>query len=771
MSNINKFINILVISISSFTYLEVQGQGWTLLDGTSKVNQLPKHVLKGTPSDSNFWGSRSNHYAWVDKNGKVWFYGGATRSDIWNYDLDSKIWTWVHGSDSAYAKPRYGNKGIADSSNNPGYRLGAAIIHDKDGNLWLYGGGQQNYLDFYDDLWKFNVLTGMWTWLKGQNVTSPIKPLSIKGVEDSIANPRCELYSTIWCDNENNIWIFGGFSQPRFSQELWRYNTQTNNWKWVHGGSNLNFINHLANYGQKGISSPNNVPGARNSGVGWTDMQGKLWLFGGYSAVDTSYIIKYINDLWRFDPITNEWTWMHGSNKHNQSSTYGNKGVGNTLTTPGIRLHANGIVDKNNNLLLFGGYTNYGRSNEFWKYDISNNKWVWFDGDTIYTEGFYSNPTNAKPGGRDNCASIIDKLGSFVLFNGYGQAENGLVGSLTDIWRKNLCDSILPSDTPKITVIKNVNCVGDYIKLIIDKTSQKNSADFWVWRIDSCDGKIIAYGDTLSTVTKIADKYFVSGKSSCFNGGICSSYEVVFVDSIKPEITAPNDLEYIADISCTKTIESLGSPICIENCNIKSVENDAPHVFKIGKTKVIWKITDESGNSDTSIQIISIKKGIDNEVLANGKTLYAIDSLKIHQWVDCDNNYAAIAGAQNATFIPKKTGSYAVIIGATNGCVDTSNCIPFNYIGLNEQEDILDVELWPNPTTTGIVNVRFNSIQRIPFAIFVTNPLGQQILVKQQVSSGNDLFTFKIDECTTGVYFLSIHSNKQIINRKFTFIN
>ncbi len=80
-------------------------------------------------------------------------------------------------------------------------------------------------------------------------------------------------------------------------------------WTWMSGS---NTSAQLGAYGIKGIPAAANVPGARQGSISWTDSDGNFWLFGGlgYGTTTTS---GHLNDLWRYDPITNEWTWMRGS--------------------------------------------------------------------------------------------------------------------------------------------------------------------------------------------------------------------------------------------------------------------------------------------------------------------------------------------------------------------------------------------------------------------------------------------------------------------------
>ncbi len=64
---------------------------------------------------------------------------------------------------------------------------------------------------------------------------------------------------------------------------------------------------------------------------------------------------------------------------------------------------------------------------------------------------------------------------------------------------------------------------------------------------------------------------------------------------------------------------------------------------------------------------------VDTGVAATASTLAALGFAFNYQWLDCNNNYAPIPGANGSSFTPTSTGSYAVEINQ-NGCVDTSSC-------------------------------------------------------------------------------------------------
>src|SRR5258708_6369024 len=100
---------------------------------------------------------------------------------------------------------------------------------------------------------------------------------------------------------------------------IFNSSAQVGEWVWLHGS---NMINPAGNVGNQGIASPNNDPPGLYEACEWTDTSGIFWLYGG---VDRNYADH--NDLWRYDPVANEWTWMSGTNTVNDAGSYGSKGV------------------------------------------------------------------------------------------------------------------------------------------------------------------------------------------------------------------------------------------------------------------------------------------------------------------------------------------------------------------------------------------------------------------------------------------------------------
>jgi hypothetical protein len=350
---------------------------WTWVSGSSTANALGVYGTMGVASNSNVPRSRYGAVGWTDRSGNLWLFGGVGDTstgntglnDLWEFSPTSKAWTWMSGSSTGNAPAVYGTQGIAAPSNTPGARAGAVGWVDSSGNLWLFGG------DSYTDLWEFSPTSNMWTWVSGSN-TSGAAIYGAKGVAAPSNTPGARGGAVSWVDSSGNFWLFGGGAvnsggQPTDLNDLWEFNPTSKEWMWVRGSSTANA---QGVYGTLGVPATSNVPGARATSVSWTDKSGNFWLFGGYY---TAGPISDFNDLWEFNPSTNEWTWVSGSNTGTSSQAlpgvYGTQGVASASNVPGARDTAVGWMDNSGNFWLFGGYgfdsTGMGGDlNDLWEY-------------------------------------------------------------------------------------------------------------------------------------------------------------------------------------------------------------------------------------------------------------------------------------------------------------------------------------------------------------------------------------------------------------------
>jgi N-acetylneuraminic acid mutarotase len=353
-------------------------------------------------------------------------------------------WTWMHGSNTTEVAGSYGTLGVAAASNAPGARIYPTGWSAGDGKLWLFGGdgldvaGNVGYLN---DLWKFEVSSGMWVWMGGSKVGNPVGVYGSKGVANAANTPGGRRSAVTWTGGDGSFWLFGGlgwgfsnFDAGRLN-DLWKRDPDSGQWIWMAGS---NTYNQAGVYGTKGVAHADNVPGGRDSAVAWIDSAGKLWLFGGYGR-DGVGTWGYLNDLWRFDPALGLWTWVDGTSSANQFSLYG----GGTIR-PGGRSTAHVCPDMAGGAWLFGGI-GYGASgsvgnlNDLWHRD-SSGVWTWVDGATVVNQaGVYgtkgvAHPDN-QPGARNAASVWVDPSGGLCLFGGAGRDAVGSSGLLNDLWR------------------------------------------------------------------------------------------------------------------------------------------------------------------------------------------------------------------------------------------------------------------------------------------------------------------------------------------------
>jgi hypothetical protein len=200
-------------------------------------------------------------------------------------------------------------------------------------------------------------------------------------------------------------------------------------WTWMNGN---NSPGQPGVYGVKGVPSIANTPANLYEAVQWKDKQGNFWIYGGIS--DSSGNQTSLSDLWKFDPSTNEWTWVFGNALYNEVVHFGIKGVADTANTPGTRAFGSLTwVDTSGNLWLYGGvaltfdsingYIINGLPNDLWKYDIQTNIWTWVNGINVWITAYlnYYPPDSTTPGSMiETNASWTDDNNNLWLFGGYG---------------------------------------------------------------------------------------------------------------------------------------------------------------------------------------------------------------------------------------------------------------------------------------------------------------------------------------------------------------
>src|SRR5262249_39359102 len=143
--------------------------------------------------------------------------------------------------DSAFLSPgHYGTKGVPAAANTPPAMYSPTRWKDLEGNLWFYGGyGPQEFLG---DMWKYDPVNNMWTWIKGNGAVNQPAVYGTQGVPSPDYFPGCRGWACAsWVDEHGDFWLFGGRgygndpTKATMLADLWRYHIATNEWTWMKG--------------------------------------------------------------------------------------------------------------------------------------------------------------------------------------------------------------------------------------------------------------------------------------------------------------------------------------------------------------------------------------------------------------------------------------------------------------------------------------------------------------------------------------------------------
>jgi uncharacterized delta-60 repeat protein len=141
----------------------------------------------------------------------------------------------------------------------------------------------------------------------------------------------------------------------------------------------------------------------------------------------------------------------------------------------------------------------------------------------------------------------------------------------------------------------------------------------------SCDAVDVALGEPtvsdncgIASVTNNAPETYPLGSTTVTwtvtdaNGNVATATQTVtVVDEQDPIVTAPADVTVqIAPDADSATGVALGEAQSSDNCGVASLTNNAPTTFPLGLTVVTWTATDNSGNTATATQNVTVTREV-----------------------------------------------------------------------------------------------------------------------------------------------------------------
>jgi hypothetical protein len=440
--------------------------------GSNVGNALGIYGVKGEAATTSHPGGREWGSVLRDADGNLLFFGGygwgkyqygsmymtalGPLNDVWKYDVTTGTWTWVAGDDFTWGTGAYDTQNARPAL--PSGRYGMARWVEASGDVLFFGGWGYDWettYDFLAETWRWKAADKAWELVR---LTGKGGEYGTQGVPSADTHPGARMRSMTWKAADGAYWLFGGLGyatddiESGALNDLWKYDPVTAQWTWAHGA---NTLDTAGVYGQKGVPDPANMPGGRLGAAQWVDGAGNLWLFGGgeCSPFSEDYVrcLTVRNDLWKYDPVANTWTWMSGSDEAGQSGVYGELGVPAAANVPGARMDAASWLDGDGNLWLFGGVSQDLATtgtitldtlpfNDLWKYDVATGLWTWMQGSasvgeaSVYgTQGLPA-ATN-RLGAREGAEALAGDDGMVWLFGGAVWPNTMNYEALGDLWR------------------------------------------------------------------------------------------------------------------------------------------------------------------------------------------------------------------------------------------------------------------------------------------------------------------------------------------------
>ena len=306
--------------------------------------------------------------------------GQSLYAQSWE-QIPSKIGKTTGPKESYFSKPYTDVNYNYGSEANPSPRIKAVSWADPNGGLWVFGGvgtSESYEWGLFNDMWKYNPSTNDWKLVNG---TSNQAQFVTRQKLKDLPLPRKD--AAAWTDNKGNLWLYGGSSLADMAHldDMWLFDTGLTNWSKVIGTEKTN---QKPSHGIKNQAGSGASPGSRSGSATWTDREGNLWLFGGVSYENgANGKADYYNDLWKFETLSRQWSWINGSEKANQISSFGIENEENRQVTPSPRNSAACWFDeKSNQLFLYGGYgydttaTKPGGLSDMWSYSLKSGTWT-----------------------------------------------------------------------------------------------------------------------------------------------------------------------------------------------------------------------------------------------------------------------------------------------------------------------------------------------------------------------------------------------------------
>jgi hypothetical protein len=216
--------------------------------------------------------------------------------------------------------------------------------------------------------------------------------------------------------------------------------------------------------------------------------------------------------------------------------------------------------------------------------------------------------------------------------------------------------------------------------------------------------------------------------------------------------TLTNILGCDSVITLNLTINSVGTDV-VTACDSYRWINGI--TYTASNNTATYTLNSAAGCDSVVTLNLTIHSTPDVTTVLNGITISANTANATYQWLDCDDNYAAIPGATSQNFTAAANGDYAVEI-TENGCKDTSACVEIKTVGLPDLDFGSKIAIFPNPTD-GNFSIDLGSVYEST-EISMTDITGK--VIDKLYAAQTQVVSISINE-PAGLYFVRVRSREK----------
>ncbi len=654
----------------------------------------------------------------------------------------SGVWTWMKGDSISGTEAHYGIKLLSSPLNRPSALYEASQWTDQNGYFWLYGGLHLNStfttITYENVMWRFSAINNEWTWMNGDTVPNQLPVFGTKGIASPANSPGSVAYgSATVADNAGNLWLFGGAIFPNgSSNQLWKYNFLINQWTWMSGDATFN---SQGNWGTKGVPSILNSPPSRSETTAAWWENGNIWLYGGQNNS------TFMNDLWKYNIATNEWTWMNGDSIPSVPPSYGIKGIEISSNNPGARNCYSHWKD-NGNLWIFGGNDfNWDCYSDMWKYSLYTNNWTWMSGSNLPNQlGYYNqycenDPLQYPAARTENKSCWTDTCGTFWMMGGFTFNDS----ALNDLWRYYP----VTNEWKFVNGDSTYNTFGNYGQLGVPSIFNECPARIGAvsWRSNAGDLWLFGgHAARVNPVRAINDMWRFTADSSCSS----CSYPSFNLQASNAKVCPGTCIDFK---STSVNVNSFQWYFPGANPDTSTVENPSNICYPIPGFYEVTLIAGNATFSDTLIfqnyiEVYPTPPG--QAITQQGDTLLANQGSSFYQWFYNGN---LIPGATDYFYVAQMSGDYNVIASDTNGC--EAEAATFNVISVTENNTIVEneIRIFPNPANEEAEVVFYQKSRHCDLNIY--DVMG---VLRVQIKNYSERNKISLEGLSPGIYFIEI---------------